>query len=252
MAFNGKILIADDEETFLVSTSALLMDEGFDCSTASNAADAASLLRSGEFDLLIADIKMPGNADLELVHELPTLAEGMPVILVTGYPTVNTAIQSIRLPVVAYLIKPVDFQELLTMVRNGVEYTRVHRAVKTTRERLGQWETSLQTIQKGFEVSPKASQTPGSVDSFLQLAHDNIMRSFGDLVQVSRALATQSKVQFVCHLTNCPKLQIYEEAIENTVKTLERTKSAFKSKELGDLRKKLEELLESERHSNGG
>ncbi|HEY3296322.1 MAG TPA: response regulator [bacterium] len=248
MMTNGKILIADDEETFLISTSALLTDEGYECATASNAADAATLLRDNEFDLLIADIKMPGNAELELVHELPILAEGMPVILVTGYPTVNTAIQSIRLPVVAYLIKPVDFGELLAMVHSGVEYTRVHRAVKNTRSRLGQWEASLHDLQRGYEVSPKVNSA-GSVDSFLKLAHDNIMRSFGDLLNVSRALANQSKVQFVCHLANCPKLQMYEQAIENTVKTLERTKSAFKSKELGDLRKKLEELLESERRA---
>jgi ActR/RegA family two-component response regulator len=248
MAANGSILIADDEETFLVSTSALLSDEGYDTMTASNAGDAASLLRNNDYDLLIADIKMPGNADLELVHELPEIADGMPVILVTGYPTVNTAIQSIRLPVVAYLIKPVDFDELLSMVKKGVEYTRVHRAMQSTRARLGEWETSLHDLQKGLEVSPKP-QAQSSVDSFLKLAHDNIMRSFGDLVSVSRALASQTKMDFVCHLANCPKLHTYEEAIEDAVRTLERTKSAFKSKELGDLRKKLEDLLAAERHT---
>jgi len=249
MAANGKILIADDEPTFLASTAALLIDEGLECSCASNAADAAKMLRDTEFDVLIADIKMPGNADLELVHELPTIADGMPVILVTGYPTVSTAVRSIRLPVVAYLIKPVDFPELLTMVRNGVEYTRVHRAMKSTRAQLGQWESSLHDLQRGFEVAPK-NQSSSGVEGFLQLAHSNIMRSFGDLMNVSRALASQSKVDFVCTLANCPRLQTYQQAIENTIRTLERTKSAFKSKELGDLRKKLEELLDAERHND--
>lgn len=248
MAVYGRILIADDEETFLVSTSALLTDEGFECACASNAMEATKLLRESEFDLMIADIKMPGNADLELIRELPKVADGMPVILVTGYPTVNTAVQSIRLPVVAYLIKPVDFQELLAMVRNGAEYARVHRAVKNTRDRLSQWETALQEIQRGFEVSPKA-EAPGSVDSFLRLAHSNIMRSFGDVMNVSRALASQSKVDFVCHLADCPKLQVFEQAVEDTVKLLERTKTAFKSRELGELRKRLEDLLETERHA---
>jgi FixJ family two-component response regulator len=242
----GHVLIADDEETFLESTTAILQDEGYDCDSVHDAAAATEKLRNSEYDLLIADLKMPGNADLELVRSLPNIAAGMPVILVTGYPTLPSAIQSIRLPVYAYLVKPVEIDELLALVKAGVEYSRVHKAVQSTQKTLDNWGSSIKNIASSMDHSLHTDSS-GSVDSFLKLTHDNIVRTFGDLLHVSRALATQSQVQVVCHLVDCPKLAQFYGAIVETVRTLEKTKTAFKSKELGDLRKKLESLIEQER-----
>ncbi len=115
-----RILIADDEETFLYSTADILRREGYDCSCASDARAATEMLRMESYDLLIADIKMQGNADLEFIKALPQIADGMPVILVTGYPSLNSAIESIQLPVVAYLVKPVELKELLVRVKDVI------------------------------------------------------------------------------------------------------------------------------------
>jgi len=115
-----RILIADDEESFLYSTADILRREGYDCSCASDARAATEMLRMENYDLLIADIKMKGNADLEFIKALPQIAEGMPVILVTGYPSLNSAIESIQLPVVAYLVKPFELNELLERVKEVI------------------------------------------------------------------------------------------------------------------------------------
>ncbi len=115
-----RILIADDEETFLYSTADILRREGYDCSCASDARAATEMLRMESYDLLIADIKMQGNADLEFIKALPQIADGMPVILVTGYPSLNSAIESIQLPVVAYLVKPFELNELLVRVKDVI------------------------------------------------------------------------------------------------------------------------------------
>ncbi|MCI0692942.1 response regulator [candidate division KSB1 bacterium] len=64
------------------------------------------MLGKNRYDLLIADIKMPGNDELEFIEEPPAIAEGLPVILVTGYPSLNTAIKSTRLHVAGYMMKP--------------------------------------------------------------------------------------------------------------------------------------------------
>jgi len=115
----GRILLADDEETFLYSTCELLRRSGYRCDCAPNAATAAAMLREQKYDLLIADIKMPGNAELELIRDLPKLANGLPVILITGYPPIyGTA--AMHFPVMAYLIKPFDFSELLGVVNKSV------------------------------------------------------------------------------------------------------------------------------------
>ena len=117
----GRILIADDEEIFLNSMADLLRREGYECGCAPDAIVAAELLRSNDYDLLIADIKMEGNFELEFIQDLPQIAAGMPVILVTGYPSMKSAIQSVQLPVVAYLVKPFEFKELLEQVEKSIK-----------------------------------------------------------------------------------------------------------------------------------
>jgi DNA-binding NarL/FixJ family response regulator len=115
-----RILIADDEESFLYSTADLLRREGYECDCSTDARAATEMLGKENYDLLIADIKMQGNSDLEFIKALPQIAEGMPVILVTGYPSLNSAIESIQLPVVAYLVKPFELNELLVRVKDVI------------------------------------------------------------------------------------------------------------------------------------
>jgi DNA-binding NtrC family response regulator len=118
MADKGRILIADDEESFRRATAQLLEREGYRCDEAGDALTAVQRLSHATYDLLIADIRMPGNARLELLGEMPVLAPGVPVILVTGFPSFTSGQRALDLPVVAYLVKPVEFGDLLMRVRN--------------------------------------------------------------------------------------------------------------------------------------
>jgi len=129
----GRILIADDEHTFLDSMADLLRREGHQCDCAPNAIVAADLLRRNDYDLLIADIKMEGNFELELIRDIPQIAGGMPVILVTGHPSLKSAIQSVQLPVVAYLVKPFEFKELLIHVQSSIKTYLFFKPVRNIR-----------------------------------------------------------------------------------------------------------------------
>ncbi|MCC6746112.1 MAG: response regulator [Deltaproteobacteria bacterium] len=239
----GRILIADDEETFLLATADLLRREGYECVCAPDAFEASKVLKAEPFDLLIADIKMPGNPDLELIRQLPELYEGLQVILVTGYPSVRSAIEAIQLPVAAYLLKPVDFEELLAQAKLAVERYQSFRAVKSTRERLQSWKSELDLVEQTLGASSTPAQKP--VDAFVQLTMRNIVASLTDLQHMTQALATQQAAREACQLMNCPRGLALAQALKEAVDTLERTKRAFKSKELGDLRKTLEEVLKA-------
>ncbi len=116
----SKILIADDDETFLLATTDLLRREGYECYYAPDAKTVIETLKSVKFDLLISDINMPGNNELELIKELPEIAEGLPVILITGSLYSDAQIQSLKPPVTACLSKPLDFEELLMHVRSSI------------------------------------------------------------------------------------------------------------------------------------
>jgi DNA-binding NtrC family response regulator len=120
MSKHGRILVADDETTFLEATTDLLRDEGFECDATANAYRAKEMLCQKEYDLLIADVRMPGNLKLELIQGLQQIAAGLPAILVTGYPSLDTAILSTKLSVAGYLLKPLDFDELLKLAREAI------------------------------------------------------------------------------------------------------------------------------------
>jgi FixJ family two-component response regulator len=251
MAELGRILIADDEETFLYSTADLLRKQGYQCDCAPDAATAGEMLRADEYDLLIADIKMPGNAELEFIQELPRMAEGMPVILVTGYPSLGSAIQSIQLPVAAYVVKPFEFDELLAQVRRSTETFRVYRAVRTTQQRLRDWLKELTSIEEVLKVAPDFQASFAPVDAFLELTFQNIVGSMSDLKHLTQSIAMHNlEGQEVCHLLHCPRLTELTDALSETVGVLEKTKHAFKSKDLGELRRKLEGIVNTGR--NGG
>lgn len=117
----GRILIADDEDTFLRATADLLRREGYECNCAKDAKTVTEMLRSTRYNLLITDINMPGNRDLALIKYLQYSANEISVILMTGEPSLMPTIQSVQPPVTTCLIKPFDFDELLEHVKISIE-----------------------------------------------------------------------------------------------------------------------------------
>lgn len=239
----GRCLIADDEEIFLKSTAELLRREGYHCDCAPDSATATELLKTETYDLLIADIKMPGNAELEFVKDLPQIDESIPVILVTAHPTLYTAIQSVQLNVAAYLVKPIDFNELLKQVKVSISLSQVRHIVQQACVRLDSWQSDLALIEKGIS-SPNAGMRATSLNRFLDLNFNNTVSMLSDLKHLAESnIPDRAKDKDACHLFNCPRLTFLTDAVNETVQVLEKTKSSFKSKDLGMLRKKLESLL---------
>jgi CheY-like chemotaxis protein len=162
---------------------------------------------------------------------------GTPVIVLTGYPSIRSAMTCIDLPCAGYLTKPVQFPELLTKVNVAIQRYRAWQAMRRSEERLAEWRT---------EMADLATTAPagGGVDTFLALTLRNVMGSLTDIKQVGEALATGEPRNHTCQLINCPRGGQLYQAVEETVAVLESTKGSFKSKALGDLRRKLELLLQ--------
>jgi len=243
----GRILIADDEPTFLTSTAELLRREGFTVETVEDAQGALAAIAAEPYDLLITDLEMPGNADLDLVQQVASISGGLPIIIITGFPSVRSAVASIELPVAAYMVKPVHFPELLKRVSAAVARFRSYQAMQSAEARLREYREQLEppalpVVTPGGEARAADGRT--GVDMFLALTLRNVMGSLTDLEQLGRALAGQPTVQaHPCQLINCPRGAQLQSAVEETIAVLEETKGAFKSKTLGDLRHKLELLL---------
>jgi DNA-binding response OmpR family regulator len=233
----GRILIADDDEAFRLATRAFLRQQGYECEMAADAIAATELLRGSEFDLLISDINMPGNVSLELIQQLPELAAALPVIVLTGHPTVQSAARSVRLQVVAYLVKPPEPDELLDLAEKAVANYRSYRAVSANRQRLENWVHDIARLEEVLRKSTSSADAPK--EAFLNLTLQNMLGVLVDLKQFTEAFARKQGGE------NMLEQIALHRALQETIEVLEKTKRSFKSKELGELRRKLEGLLQT-------
>ena len=233
----GSVLLVDDEETFRESTCRLLRREGFECQCAGNVNEATKALQDRPFDLMIADIRMPGNPDLRVVHAAKELDSQMPVVLVTGYPSAETAIRGIDLSVAAYMTKPVDFDELLGHVRAAVDHSQNRRALVAVRDRLRTCLAELDAIAS-VPIPPAA----GSHETVSLGTIRTLAACLSELLTIATRTGLTSRN--LCELLDCPQQPVHRQAILHAVEVLKETKGTFKSKALAELRTQLEGLLE--------
>ncbi|MEO6446816.1 MAG: response regulator, partial [Gemmatimonadaceae bacterium] len=193
----GRILLADDEPTFATSTAELLALEGFTVDTVSNGTDALERVRNDAYDLLITDLEMPGNSDLSLVRQIARESGGLPVIVITGYPSVRSAVACIELPVSAYLTKPPDFPVLLEKVRDSVGRFRSYQAMQRIEQRLA---ASRQEFSELASAREAAGAPHVGADVFLSLTLRNVMGSLTDLEEIGRALSGKPTQSHACTL----------------------------------------------------
>jgi DNA-binding NtrC family response regulator len=111
------VLVVDDEENLLVLLDRILSKEGFSVRTASNAYQALDLVDKSVFDLAILDIKMFPIDGVALLSEIKKRSPATQVVMITAYPTADTRNQCLRSGASTYLTKPLDIQELKTVVQ---------------------------------------------------------------------------------------------------------------------------------------
>ncbi|MES2692345.1 MAG: response regulator [Verrucomicrobiota bacterium] len=230
----GVLLIADDEEIVRSGLEALLRREGFTCVAVASGAEALAALQKQEFDAMISDIHMPGNAQLETVATIRRIAPALPIVLLTGQPSVETAARSVRLPVTAYLTKPPDMGELVRILDEAIADFRTYRALQAGRTRLHTWTEELEEIEHGLRAAPAGGAAQSvTMGAFLRANLRQVILMLSDLERATGVLE---------HGASTPAAE-HEAALRHTVEVLERTKQSFKSKELAELRRGLEELL---------
>lgn len=142
-----RILYADDDETSRLSIARLLEQEGYECVAAADGLVGGHFLREQEFDCGISDLNMLGNANMEFLAAVPKLQPGVPMIIVTGYPSIESATAAFQLPVVAYLTKPLDFDELLRQVHEASFRRLVLQEFNATRSNLEKWRADLGDLE---------------------------------------------------------------------------------------------------------
>ena len=128
----ANILVVDDEIGIRELLSEILADEGHAVFTAENAAAARSARGREELDLVLLDIWMPDTDGVTLLKEWASSGLlTMPVIMMSGHATIDTAVEATRFGALEFLEKPIAMARLLTAVRAGLERGRVMRNLRT-------------------------------------------------------------------------------------------------------------------------
>lgn len=112
-----KILLADDDSVFRPRLAQALVKRHHDVMQACNGVEALELVKREDFDAAILDLKMPQMNGLETLREIMNLRAGMPVMILTGYGSIPTAMEAVRLGARDYLIKPTDVDQIIAILQ---------------------------------------------------------------------------------------------------------------------------------------
>ncbi len=135
-ANKGRILIVDDEDVVRESLHQWFDSEGYQTRAAASGKEALTTVGEQQFDLALLDIKMPGMDGIELQQKLNEADPDLTVVIMTGYGTVETAVQALKHGAYDYVTKPIDPDDLSRLVAKAIEHRRTTREVVRLRENL--------------------------------------------------------------------------------------------------------------------
>ena len=134
----AKILVVDDEKSILLLLKEALTQWGYQVTTAASAVEGLELLKNGLYDAIISDIRMPDMTGLDLLREIRKQDETIEVVMMTGYPTIASAVQALKEGAYDYLSKPLILDELRHLMARMMERRFLRGEVTTLRARLGE------------------------------------------------------------------------------------------------------------------
>ena len=120
-----RILVVDDEQIIRESISFLLRKEGFAVEEAANGKEAYGKVAAEPFDIVVTDLEMPVMKGIELLNKISEVSPQTLVIIITAYGSLETAITALRKGAIDYILKPVEFDELLVKVRRLLDYKKL-------------------------------------------------------------------------------------------------------------------------------
>lgn len=133
----ARILVVDDEESHRIMLRAVLQEEGYQVAEAADGPDAIRAVEQEPFDLILLDIRMTTMDGIETLTEIRKVSPFVPVLMMTAYASVKTAVEALKAGAFEYLTKPLDIEELKILMEKALEHYHLREENLALRERLG-------------------------------------------------------------------------------------------------------------------
>jgi len=195
-----KLLIIDDEKSIRNTLKDILSYEKFEVDEAGDGAEGIKKAEAGGFDLILCDIKMPKMDGLEVLSKLQETNPDVPVVMISGHGTIETAVEAIRKGAFDFISKPPDLNRLLVTIRNALDRNSLVKETKTlkrkvfkTRDMIGNSPSIRQIKEMIDRVAPTEARVliTGSNGTGKELVarwiHEKSNRQSGALVEVNCA-----------------------------------------------------------------
>lgn len=242
MNTKGRVLLVEDEETLSATLGELLRRRGHECEIVTTVEDGLARLAQGSFDAVVTDIHLPDGNNLEMLDAIQRAEGSPPVIIITGFPSLENALRAIERQAFAYRIKPFDFNELLDLVDQAIAQARLRSRVGRSAERTAELSRELARLRAGASRISRDALDQSVIDYVVLLLGNN-METIGEVMEILQSLELQQARQPVRALSRHPEAEMFKAAVAHTVKVLDATRRSFKSRELADLRQQLEVAL---------
>lgn len=173
MSNRKKVLVVDDELLILRIISDILSKEGYDVKTAVNYQSAVRLIEEETFNCVLTDIRMPEKSGIELLSHIEKINKDLPVVLMTGYASLETAVEAVKKGAFDYLTKPLDFSKLKKIIQQSIDRFDLVQS----NERLM---NELQELNTNLEV--KVNERTRDLENILNSANESIVTTDKDLI----------------------------------------------------------------------
>lgn len=207
----GKILIVDDDTAHLLMLRTLLKSFGHEVESATDGEDAITMVKEKPFDLILMDVRMAHIGGIEALRQIKECNPAIPVIIMTAYSSVDTAVEAMKLGAYDYLTKPLNFEELKIILDRAMDHLRLTLENRSLKEKIAA-ETSLAGIigsslamKKVLDMARIVAPTEATVlitgesgtgkELFAKAIHVNSERAKGPLVTVNCAALTETLLE---------------------------------------------------------
>lgn len=235
----GRVLVCDDDRVSGRRVAALLAAAGYNCELVATHAEARLRLARGAVDVVTSDIA--SDVEFEFVRSVAQAPAAPAVLVLTDTPSVIAAQRALRSHAVDYIVMPDGEPTLVAAVAAA---TAAHRARLTLQQQRERCERSVRDMMSCERLvgDGRTDGQAGAADTFVNLAIGQAVDAIGMLGDFARLMAAPTRAELAQRLRDARPLQLVD-AIRETILVLEHTKSSFRSRELADLRKKLEALM---------